>query len=287
MTSSTNEIVSDRKRKKGENRAHPRPEKVRGSRVSKWHRTTHCRESLLEIQSLIENVRQDAQNERAGPEVMSSSEDDAYEHTGTDQDCSEGSGSPTDQDTPTRLALAKRRQAKGKHREKIISRHLASAKDLARTACNTPSSRFSSSIASSSPCGRRTTATARSFLLSPATDLSLPPPGPSATNPRFLLIEPLSCLGDVETSCADTPHVRKNTVIGAERQLLDRARQLLDRARESILDYTLFRDPFPSALEFTGFIHSAWTDWEAWHDLRIEPSTESLNNASTRQTKSI
>ena len=64
-------------------------------------------------------------------------------------------------------------------------------------------------------------------------------------------------------------------------------RQLLDRARESILDYTLFWDPFPSALEFTGFIHSAWTDSEAWHDLRIEPSAESLNNASTRQTKSI
>ena len=176
--------------------------------------------------------------------------------------------------------LRNEREAKGKHREKISSRHLASAKDLAKTARNTPSSHFSSSIASSSPCGRRTTATARSFLLSPATDLSLPPPGPSATNPRFLSIEPLSSLGDVETSCADTPRVRKNTVIRAERQLLD-------RARESILDYTLFRDPFPSALEFTGFIHSAWTDLEAWHDLRIEPSAESLNNASTRQTKSI
>ena len=280
MTSSTNEIVSDGKQKKGGNQARPRPEKERGSWVSKRHRTTHRRESLQEIQSLIANVRQDAQNERASPEVMISSEDDAHGHTGTDQDCSEGSVSPTDQDTPTRLALAKRREAKGKHREKITSRHLASAKDLARTARNTPSSHSSSSIASSLQCGRRTTATARSFSLSPATDLSLPPPGPPTTNPRFLSIEPLSSRGDVETSCADTPCVTKNTVIGAERQLLD-------RVRESILDFTLFRDPFPSALEFTGFIHSAWTDSEAWHDLRIEPSAESLNNASTRQTKPI
>ena len=118
----------------------------------------------------------------------------------------------------------------------------------------------------------------RSFSLSPATDPSLPPP--SAANPRFLSIEPLSSLGDMETSCVDTSRIRKNTVTGAERQLLD-------RAGESILDYTLFRDLIPSALEFTGFIHSAWTDSEAWHDLRIEPSTESLNNASTRLTKSI
>ena len=86
--------------------------------MSKRHRTTHRRESLQDIQSLIENVRQGAQNECASPEVMSSSEDDAYEHTGTDQDCSEGSGAPTDQDTPTRLALAKRREAKGKHKDK-------------------------------------------------------------------------------------------------------------------------------------------------------------------------
>ena len=97
MTSLTNKIISEGKWKKGGNRARRRPEKVRRSRVSKRHagKTTHPRESLQEIQSLIENVRQDAQNERASPEVMSSSEDDAYEHTGTDQDCSKGSGSPT------------------------------------------------------------------------------------------------------------------------------------------------------------------------------------------------
>ena len=195
----------------------------------------------ISLMSLIENVCQDAQNKHACPEVMSLSEDDAYEHTRTDQDCSKGLGSLTDQDTPTRLALAKRREAKGTHREKITSRHLASAKDLVRTARNTPSSHFSSSIASSLPCGRCTTATARSFLLSPATNLSLPPPKPSATNPRFLSIEPLSSLGDVETSCANTPRVRKSTVIRAECQLLD-------RACESILDYTFSGIHSPSAL---------------------------------------
>ena len=160
--------------KKGGNGARPSPEKVRRSRVSKWHKTTHCRESLKEIQSSINNVCQDAQNEHSSPEVMSSSEDDTYEHTGTDQDCCEGSGSPTDQDTPTRLALAKRRGAKGKHRDKKASHYLARVKDLARREQKTPSSRFLSSIASSSPCSRRTTATPRSFLLSPATEQSLP-----------------------------------------------------------------------------------------------------------------
>ena len=143
MASSTKEFVSDGKQKKGGNRARPRPEKVRGSRVSKRHKTTHRRESWQEIQSLIKNDGQDALYTSASPEVMSSSEGDSYEHTGTDQDCSEGSGSPTDQDTPTRLALAKRREVEGKQREKITSYHLASAKDLARTARNTPSSRFS------------------------------------------------------------------------------------------------------------------------------------------------
>ena len=54
MTSSTNEIVPDGKRKKVGNRARPRPEKVRGSWVSKRHRTTHHQESLQEIQSLTE-----------------------------------------------------------------------------------------------------------------------------------------------------------------------------------------------------------------------------------------
>ena len=64
-------------------------------------------------------------------------------------------------------------------------------------------------------------------------------------------------------------------------------RQLLDLTRELILDFTLFWDPFPSALEFTGFIHSAWMDSEAWHDLNIEPSAESLNNVSTCPTESV
>src|SRR5205085_5094128 len=100
---------------------------------------------------------------------------------------------------------------------------------------------------------------------------SLPPL--SGPNQGFLSIEALSSLRDMESSHVKTPHVRKNTVTGAEWQLLD-------WARKSILDYTLFQDPFPSPLEFTEFIHSTWTDSEAWHDLRVEPSTETLNNVS-------
>lgn len=280
MTSSTSGIIPDGTRKGG-NRARPRPEKVRGGRVSKQqNKTPHRRVSLQETQNSTNYVRRNLQNERESPEVISASEDDAYEHAGTDQDCSEGSGSPTDQDTPTRLALARRREVKGKHRKKITSRRLTSERGLARTTHNTPSSRFSSSVVHSSPCVGPTPATARRFSLSPATGSSLPLP--SIGNPRFLSIEPLSSLGETETSCTglDTPRNRKISVTGAERQLLDLAREL-------ILDNTLFQDPFPSALEFTGLIRSAWTGSEAWHDMRIDPSAESLTNVSTRRTNSV
>ena len=99
--------------------------------MSKRHKTTHSQVSLVEIQSLIENVHQHAQTERASPEVMSSSVYNVHEHTGTYQDCSEGSGSPTNQDIPTHLSLAKRREARGNQREQITSRYLASAVDFA------------------------------------------------------------------------------------------------------------------------------------------------------------
>ena len=281
MTSSTSGIIPDGKRRKGGNRARSRAKKVKGGRVSKQrNKSPHRRVSLQEIQNSPNNVRRNIQLKDSTPEIITSSEDDAYEHVGTDQDCSEGSGSPTDQDTPTRLALAKRRETKGKQRKKITTRRLESAKSLARTKNNTPSFRFSSSVTRSSPCAEREQANARRYSPSPATESSLPLP--STGNPRFLSIEPLSSHGDTETSCTgvDTPRIRKNTVTGAERQLLDLAREL-------ILDFTLFRDPFPSALEFTGFIHSAWTDSEAWHDLKIEPSAESLNNVSTCPTESV
>jgi hypothetical protein len=273
-------MTSSTRSKKGGNQARPRPEKVRGGRVSKRNnKAPHRRVSLQENQSSTQEVRRNPLNKRTTPEIISSSEDDAYEHAGTDQDCSEGSGSPTDQDTPTRLALARRREAKGKHWEKITSRRLPGAKAVVVRPHNTPSSRLpSSSAIRSSPCFGRNPVATGLYSLSPATDPSLPPP--SGPNRRFLSIDPLSSLGDMESSCVDTPRVRKNTVTGAERQLLD-------RARESILDYTLFRDPFPSALEFTGFIHRAWTESEASHDLRVEPSAESLNNVSIGRTKSI
>src|SRR5947209_16600232 len=120
---------------------------------------------------------------------------------------------------------------------------------------STSSSRFSSCSARCSlPCSGRNTVAPTPYSLFPATDPSLPPP--SGPNRGFLSIEPLFSLGDMESSCVKTLCIRKNTVTRAERQLLD-------RARESILDYTLFQDLLPSALEFTRFIHSAWMDSEA------------------------
>ena len=129
MTSSTSGIIPDGKRRKGGNRARPRAKKVKGGRVSKQrNKSPHRRVSLQEIQNSPNNVRRNIQLKDSNPEIVTSSEDDAYEHVGTDQHCSEGSGSPTDQDTPTRLALAKRRETKGKQREKITTRRLESAK---------------------------------------------------------------------------------------------------------------------------------------------------------------
>ena len=120
MTSSTSGIIPDGKRRKGGNQARPQPKKVKGGRVSKQrNKSPHRWVSLQEIQNSPNNVRRNIQLKGSTLEIVTSSEDNAYEHVGTDQDCSEGSGSPTDQDTPTRLALAKRRKTKGKQREKI------------------------------------------------------------------------------------------------------------------------------------------------------------------------
>ena len=74
------------------------------------NKSPHRWVSLQEIQNSPINVCQNIQLKDPTPEIVTSSEDDAYEHVGTDQDCRESSGSPTDQDTPTRLALAKRRE---------------------------------------------------------------------------------------------------------------------------------------------------------------------------------
>jgi len=277
MTSSTSSrtrnLPDGKKGSKGGNRARPRPEKVRSGRVSKHQeRATHRRVSIPEVQVSTNDVDQEPQRGRGDAEIISSSEDDAYEHAGTDQDCSEGSGSPTDKDTPTRLALERRREAKGKNREKITSRRMMSPRDLVRKTYYTPSKHVSSSVGRSSPCVGRTPAAIRR---SPSLATSSSFPLPSAVNTRFLSIEPPSSLGDLPD--AGTPRVRKNTVSGGERQLLDRARDL-------VLDYTLFQNPFPSAHDLTEFIHSAWVDSQEWHKLKIDPTAESLNNVSTGVT---
>lgn len=59
-------------------------------------------------------------------------EEDAYEDTGTDMDCSEGSGGATDKDTPTKEALARRQQSRREVRAKITTHRLARTKDSVR-----------------------------------------------------------------------------------------------------------------------------------------------------------
>lgn len=281
--SSQTKNVSGGTRKKGSrNRARPRQEKVQTGRVSKHqNKASHRRVSTNDVPDSTENVPQDPRDGFATAEVISSSGDDAYEHTGTDDDSSEGSGSPTDMDTPTSLAVEERRKAKGKNREKITSRRLASPKNLVRTTQSTPGGRLSSSIRRSSPCDKRTPAVVRRRSTSPATRSSPPPTG----NARFLSIEPPSSLGDTDTpgtSCPDTDksRVRKNTVNGGERQLLDFAREL-------IVDFTLFRSPFPSALDLTEIVHLAWADSQQVSGLNMEASQESLALVSRQRTKYV
>src|SRR5882724_5562553 len=108
MTNSTSsQTEGTRSGGKGRNRARPRPEgKVQSGRVSK-HRIapSERRVSTSPVQNQTRKVRQEPQPEPAPAEVISSSENDDYNHAGTDKDASEESGSPTDKDTPTRAAI--------------------------------------------------------------------------------------------------------------------------------------------------------------------------------------
>jgi len=248
---------------------------VWSGRVSKHHgKASNRRVSSTEVRTPTDEVRQKPQRELT-TEIISSSEDDAYEHAGTDQDSSERSGSesPTDKDTPTRNALEKRRDA---NKEKIKSRRLGSAKKLVPQ--NLHGGRLSSSVGRSSPTTGRTPVTVRRRSPSPATGSPLPLP----SNTRFLSIEALSSQGDEDTRGPDEDALnnRGNHAVGAERQVLAIARNL-------ILDFTLFQSPMPSALDLTEVIHLAWADAEAWQRLSVEPSAESLQNVSKERTRIV
>jgi len=136
MTSSTSSKTSRvpdgtrRKESKGGNRARPQPvEKVRSGRVNKHHhKASPGRGSTPEVPKAAKDVRQEPQQEFPPCEI-SDGEDDPYEDAGTDKDCSEGSGSATEEDTPTRLALERRKEAKKKRRAKITTRRLESPRD--------------------------------------------------------------------------------------------------------------------------------------------------------------
>jgi hypothetical protein len=268
MTNSTpSQMEGTRSGEKGRNRARPRPEgQVRSGRVSK-HRiaSSHRRVSTSPIRDQTKKVRQEPQPEPPPAEVISSSEDDDYNNAGTEKDASEESGSPTDKDTPTRVAI---RGSKGKNRQNITSRRLATPKNLVRKSPNAPSIHLSSSIGRSSPPAGRapTVLTPRSRSPASTTSLQLP------SDTRF------TSIGDVTSEDEPGPDVdnsrsRRNMAIG-------RQRLLLDHARELIADYTLFNLPFPSARDLTEIIHLAWQDSQAWHKYNTEPSGENLANVS-------
>ena len=231
---------------------------------------------------MTEDDRQEPQLESPTYESISSGEDDAYENAGTDQDCSERSGSATDKDTPTRLALERRKEAKKKSRAKITSRRLESPKASIRTVPYAPKTHLSSSVGRSSPCAGRTPAVVR--RRSPSTGGSSPSVGPRSpvpSNAQLPSTEKSPSPGETGTGCPAGAGVgRKNLVTGLERQLLDVAREL-------VLDYTLFRHPFPSAPDLTAVIHQAWVDSQEWHEFSIEPSEESLTNVSTKKTMNV
>jgi hypothetical protein len=265
MTNSTSSPT--RSGGKNRNRARPRPEgQVRSGRVSK-HRiaSSHRRVSTSPVRDQTEKVRQEPQPEPAPAEVISSSEDDDYNNAGTDIDASEKSGSPTDKDTPTRVAI---RRSKGNNRQNITSRRLASPRNLVRKTPNNPSIHLSSSIGRSSPTAGRAPTTLTPRSRSPASTTSLPLP----SDTRFTSIGDLTS-EDEPGPDADDPRDRRNKAIG-------RQRRLLDHARELIADYTLFTLPFPSAQDLTELIHLAWQDTQAWFKSSIEPTGESLANVS-------
>lgn len=269
---------------KGGNRAHPPPvKKVKSGRVSKHHKKApHGRVSTPEVPEATKNVRQETQNEFSAYEITDG-EDDAYEDAGTDKDCSERSGSEsaTEMDTPTRLAVEKRMEAKKKRREKITIRRLESSRDSRRNTPYPPSTRPSSSVGRSSPCVGRTQAVVGRRSPS-ARPRSSPPPSSSRPPSPCSSAAPKEAdsSDDAAGPSAESIRGRKNLVTGGERILLDSARDLL-------YDYTLFGSSLPSAPDLTAVIHEAWAHSQEWKGFSIEPSAESLSNVSTEETINV
>ena len=71
-----------------------------------------------------EEEEEESNREIPAGETNDTDEDDSYDHVGTDGDCSEESGSATEQDTPTRIALERRQESRRGIRSKNTSRPL-------------------------------------------------------------------------------------------------------------------------------------------------------------------
>jgi len=104
---------------------------VKKGRVKKHRRGGAVAKRVREV-SEQEEEEEESNSEIPAGETNDTDEDDPYDHVGTDGDCSEESGSATEKDTPTRIALERRQESRREIRSKITSRPLPRPKDLVR-----------------------------------------------------------------------------------------------------------------------------------------------------------
>lgn len=112
-------------RPKGGNRARIRPMDcgVQGGRVNKQPR----RRISDRVEKGVREMEGEDAEDRNEEHLVSENdtdEEDQYEDAGTERDCSEKSGSATEKDTPTRVALERRQESQKEIRGKITSRTL-------------------------------------------------------------------------------------------------------------------------------------------------------------------
>jgi len=106
---------------------------VKKGRVKKHRRGGAVTKRVREV-----SEQEESNSEIPAGETNDTDEDDAYDYAGTDGSCSEESGSATEKDTPTRIALERRQESRKEIRSKITSRPLARPKDPVRPSQLTP-----------------------------------------------------------------------------------------------------------------------------------------------------
>jgi hypothetical protein len=224
---------------------------VSSGRIRKHHhqRTNEVREATRDVYGGTND------DPPSGTIASDDDEDHAYQEASTDGNSTEESGSGTEKDTPTRIAVERRRHARSELRAKIMTQPLVRSGDYS-TSGPSSSSHLSSSIGLCTPL------------------LSLP---------SEMTFTEASSSGAVTTApppvnkCWANPPSRRNMMTGRERVLLE-------AARVQVLRFTLFTDPFPSATTLTSYIHTAWEETEKQFLTNIEVSPESLGQVSGGKT---